>query len=94
MKPVRGVNIEPPVSAVVNTIEPLIYMAEQGQGIACLPDFSVQRQIAKGTLMQVLAPHTRHSGLFRLLWPSSRYMTPKIRAFVDFMTENLFPDQS
>lgn len=93
LQPSRGVDFEPPVTAVVNTIEPLIYMAEQGQGIACLPDFSVQRQMAKGTLVQVLASHTRHSGVFRLLWPSSRHISPKIRAFVDFMTKNLFPNQ-
>lgn len=93
LKPVHSVNIELPVSAVVNTIEPLIYMAEQGQGIVCLPDFSVRPQMAKGTLVQVLAPYTEHSGLFRLLWPSNRYMTPKVRAFVDFMKKNLFLNQ-
>jgi DNA-binding transcriptional LysR family regulator len=27
----------------------------------------------------------------RLLWPSSRHLAPKLRAFVDFMGEKLFP---
>ena len=90
LKPIRGIKPELPVSAVVNTIEPLIYMAEQGHGIACLPDFAVRTQLAKGTLIQVLASHTRYSGTFRLLWPSSRHLSPKLRAFVDYMSENLF----
>lgn len=29
---------------------------------------------------------------FRVLWPTSRYLPPKIRAFVVFMAENLFAD--
>ncbi|MBB5191175.1 DNA-binding transcriptional LysR family regulator [Silvimonas terrae] len=81
---------ELPVSAVVNTIEPLIYMAEQGLGIACLPDFSIRPQLAQGRLVQVLAAHTRHSGTFRLLWPSSRHLSPKLRVFVDYMSAHLF----
>lgn len=32
----------------VNTIEPLISMTEQG--IACLPDLAVRRQLAEGAL--------------------------------------------
>ena len=78
-------------AAVVNTIEPLICLTEQGLGIACLPDFAVQRQLKEGRLRTVLDDHVRHSGAFHILWPSSRYMTPKLRAFVDFVADNLFP---
>jgi DNA-binding transcriptional LysR family regulator len=82
--------IDLPVTAVANTIEPLIHMAEQGLGIACLPDFAIRRQLADGTLVAVLGPHTPHSGVFRMLWPSSRYLSPKLRVFVDFMAQRLF----
>ncbi|WP_316977549.1 LysR family transcriptional regulator [Shumkonia mesophila] len=80
-----------PTAAIANTIEPLIHMAEQGLGIACLPDSAIRRQLADGTLRSVLDDHVRHAGLLRLLWPSSRHPSPKVRAFVDFMAENLFP---
>jgi DNA-binding transcriptional LysR family regulator len=79
-----------PTTAVVNTIEPLIHLAEQGLGIACLPDFAIRRQLAKRTLIAVLDDHIDHSGTFRMLWPSSRYLSPKLRVFVDFMAKNLF----
>jgi DNA-binding transcriptional LysR family regulator len=82
--------IDLPVTAVANTIEPLIAMAEQGLGIACLPDFAIRRQLADGTLVAVLGPHTPHSSVFRMLWPSSRYLSPKLRVFVDFMALRLF----
>lgn len=79
-----------PTTAVANTIEPLIYMAEQGHGIACLPDFAIRRQLVEGALVSVLESHLEHEGTFRLLWPSSRYLSPKLRVFVDFMARNLF----
>jgi DNA-binding transcriptional LysR family regulator len=85
-------DVELPTTAVVNTIEPLIDMAEQGFGIACLPDFALRRQLGAGTLVTVLDAHTDHSGTFRLLWPSSRHLSPKLRVFVDFMAQNLFTD--
>jgi len=81
---------EVPVAAVANTIEPLIAMVEAGLGIACLPDFAIRRQLAEGRLCAVLAEYTEHEGTFRLLWPSSRYMSPKLRVFVDFMARHLF----
>jgi len=87
----KDIDIDLPQTAVVSTIEPLIYMAEQGLGIACLPNFAIRRQLEKGILVAVLADHTHHEGVFRLLWPSSRYVSPKLRAFVDFMAKYLFP---
>jgi DNA-binding transcriptional LysR family regulator len=87
----RGRNdLDLPTTAVANTIEPLIYMAEQGLGIACLPDFAIRRQLEEGTLVAVLDAHIDHAGAFRILWPSSRYLSPKLRVFVDFMARNLF----
>jgi len=79
-----------PTTAVANTIEPLIDMAAQGHGIASLPDFAIRRQLEDGTLVPVLDRYIRHEGTFRILWPSSRYLSPKIRVFVDFMAEHLF----
>ncbi len=78
-----------PVAAVASTIEPLITMAENGLGITCVPDFAVRRQLADGALVQVLSRFTEHTGRFRALWPSSRYLSPKVRAFVDFMGAHL-----
>lgn len=80
---------ELPVSSTASTLEPLISMAEAGLGIACLPLFTIGRQIADGTLVSVLADHVENVGEFRILWPSSRQLSPKIQVFVRFMAENL-----
>jgi DNA-binding transcriptional LysR family regulator len=83
-----------PETAIVNTMEPLICMAEQGLGIACLPDFAIRQQLATGALQTVLGDFVAHSGPFRLLWSSSRHLSPKLRAFVDFRATHLFAQQT
>lgn len=87
--PAKG-KLELPVSSMASTLEPLVSMAEQGLGLACLPLFTIHGQIAEGRLVPVLADHIEDVGEFRILWPSSRHLSPKIRAFVAFMSENLF----
>jgi DNA-binding transcriptional LysR family regulator len=86
-----GVEIELPKTAVASTLEPLIYMAEQGLGVAYLPDFAIGRQLREGLLVTVLDDYTDRSGPLRVLWPSSRHLAPKLRAFVDFLAANLIP---
>jgi DNA-binding transcriptional LysR family regulator len=86
-----GIEIELPKTAVASTLEPLIHMAEQGLGIAYLPDFAIRRQLREGLLVTVLDDYTDRSGPLRALWPSSRHLAPKLRAFVDFLAANLVP---
>jgi DNA-binding transcriptional LysR family regulator len=86
-----GVEAELPRTAVVNAIEPLISLAEQGLGIAYLPDFAISRQLREGVLVTVLDDCTDRSGPLRVLWPSSRHLSPKLRVFVDFLVANLVP---
>jgi DNA-binding transcriptional LysR family regulator len=93
--PLRGehadIENELPKTVVASTLEPLIYMAEQGMGIAYLPDFAINRQLREGLLVPVLDDYTDRSGPLRVLWPSSRQLAPKLRAFVDFLAANLVP---
>jgi DNA-binding transcriptional LysR family regulator len=79
-----------PVSAAASTLEPLISLAEAGLGLVCVPDFAIRRQLADGSLVTVLAEHIEHKGVFRAVWPSSRYVAPKLRAFIDFLAAHLF----
>ena len=84
-----GIEGELPKTAVASTLEPLIYMAEQGLGIAYLPDFAIAHQLRERLLVTVLDDYTDLSGPLRVLWPSSRHLAPKLRAFVDFLAANL-----
>lgn len=78
-------------TAIANTIEPLLLMAEGGHGIACLPDILVSEQVRAGKLVTILDDYVAHAGLMRIIWPSSRYLSPKLRCFIDFVAENFLP---
>ena len=80
-----------PTSMVCNNIETRVCFALQGLGIACLPDFAIRGAIADGSLLTVLNEQVQRTGTFHVLWPSGRQVTPKIRVFVDFLCERVFP---
>jgi DNA-binding transcriptional LysR family regulator len=82
-------NLTLPETMTANTIEPLVYLAEMGFGIACLPPFAVSAQLDRGTLVPLLDGHMRETGEFAALWPTSRQLSPKVRAFVTFLAEHL-----
>jgi DNA-binding transcriptional LysR family regulator len=86
----NALRISLPTTTVASTLEPLIHLAQNGFGITCLPSFAVATLIADGKLISVLDDFTAEAGVFRVLWPTSRYLSPKIRVFVDFMADNLF----
>ena len=75
-----------------NHVDTLLHFAESGLGIAALPDFAVRAALAAGRLQSLLEGHRQHDGAFRILWPSSRHLTPKLRAFIDFLATHVFPE--
>lgn len=86
----REVKLDLPVTTVASTLDPLIFLAERAFGITCLPPFAVSPELAEGKLVSLLEDYLRETGTFRVLWPTNRYLSPKVRAFVDFMAANLF----
>ncbi|MFK3724286.1 LysR substrate-binding domain-containing protein [Pseudomonas monteilii] len=77
-----------PVTMVCSNVEALIYLAQAGRGIECVPDFAVKDSLADGRLEKVLSSSLVGGSTFHVVWPSSRQMAPKVRAFVDFVVEN------
>lgn len=68
-----------------NNIEALKCAALRGIGIACMPDFLVREELAAGRLCEVLPAQVSLSGRFNAVWVSSRQLSPKVRAFVDWL---------
>lgn len=89
--PFRGVaaSVEPkiPVTMVCNNIEMLIHAARMGQGLACVPEFAVRKDLEEGRLRSIMAPQLERTLQMQVVWPSSRFLTPKLRAFIDFICE-------
>ena len=90
-KPAIGTGLpELPATMVCNTSAALLDVARAGLGIACLPDFMVRQAVSTDELWCILDEFIEHQGTFRLLWPSSKYLSPKVRVFIDFMINTLF----
>ncbi len=73
-----------------NNMEALRGATVRGLGIGCLPDFLAREPLASGALRTILMDHIDGPGQFRLLWPSNRNLSPKVRVLVDFLSERLF----
>lgn len=80
-----------PTSMICNNIETRVCFAVQGLGITCLPDFAIRDALADGHLHTVLDKYVQRTGAFHVLWPSGRQASPKIRVFIDFLNERVFP---
>lgn len=72
-----------------NNVEAIFGATVRGLGIACMPDFLVREALADGRLQSVLADQIGGGGQFKALWPSSRHLSPKVRAFVDHLDLHL-----
>ena len=67
----------------------LIRAAKRGLGIACVPDFTVRESLASGTLCVLLEREVSQEMTWWVLWPASPRPSPKLSAFVDFLSQRL-----
>ncbi|ORU01703.1 LysR family transcriptional regulator, partial [Klebsiella pneumoniae] len=75
----------------VNNIEAAIRLSAAGMGIAYVPDFVVREAMDEGQLQEVLPGCCDKDGHFSVLWPASRYLSPRIRCFIDFIAAAEIP---
>lgn len=75
---------------ISNNMEALRDAVERGLGIGLMPDFLAKVAIEERRLSPLLLEYLEGPAQFHLLWPSNRHLSPKIRAFVDFLSERLF----
>jgi DNA-binding transcriptional LysR family regulator len=89
LRPARSASgdVQLPMTMVASSLDALLHLVLDGRGITCLPDFAVKAALAQGLLVPVLDTYMTRSTTFRVVWPSSKQMAPKVRAFVDFVVE-------
>jgi len=79
-------------SYVVNDFGLAQALAEADAGVALLPQFATVDAVAAGRLVPVLIDwKPTVSGRLTMLWPASRHVAPRVRAFVDLASERLAP---
>jgi DNA-binding transcriptional LysR family regulator len=63
----------------------LVTLARAGLGLAQVFDFLVEEDVARGTLVEVLAAHRGVSRPFALLYPKAVKPVAAVRAMIDFI---------
>jgi DNA-binding transcriptional LysR family regulator len=71
-----------------NATEVVSYLAQKGKGIAFLPTFIIREALDEGELLTVLDDFLDKTVTFWMLWPASRYTSPKLRVFIDHMSKH------
>jgi len=74
--------IDLPARVRANDVRLVRQAALGGVGIAHLPTFCVQEDVAHGRLHRILSAYTPEVGGLHLVYPHSRLLAPKVRAFV------------
>lgn len=74
-----------PATMICNNLEMLIHATRQGLGIACVPEFAIHDALQAGELVSILPDQVQRTLNIQVVWPSSRHLTPKLRAFIDFV---------
>lgn len=72
-----------------NDLEVVHQLIERGLGIGLLPTLGRDAAISAGRLVRILPECQSPGGNFGLVWPASRHLAPRVRAFVDLATEVL-----
>jgi DNA-binding transcriptional LysR family regulator len=82
-----------PLQAITmaNSIGVVKAMAENGQGVAMLPAFICKQGLLSGNLMRVLPNWQGSADPVHLVYPQQRFMSPKLRAFLDLAMLELKP---
>jgi DNA-binding transcriptional LysR family regulator len=64
-----------------------VTLAKHGAGLFQTYRFIIERELAEGSLVEVLQPFAGRSRPFTLLYPQGRHMPLRLRAFVDFIMD-------
>jgi len=71
-----------------NSGETLRQLCLTGNGIACLSDFMINRDLSEGTLVEVMADKVLPVDMpFNAVYYSDRAVNSRIRSFIDFVSE-------
>ncbi len=73
----------------INDADSAMITAEAGEGITMALSYMVAERIRQGSLVQVLTDVTPPAVPVHLVYPQSRFLAPKLRAFTDFVAPRL-----
>ena len=89
--PITGAPFERDVAGVLSlgSNDAIVDAALAGAGLVQLHEYMAEPHLRSGALMQVLAEYAVDAWPISVLFPSTRRLSPKVRAFVDFAVATL-----
>lgn len=96
MKNVKGEREEVELRARMycNNADAMLETLAAGLGLALVPDFICSTHLKDGKLVRVLPGWRVKPLTLHVIYPHSRHVTAKVRAFVDFMVEKFGPGRA
>jgi DNA-binding transcriptional LysR family regulator len=80
-------NIGIPATVAVNAAESYISAAKLGLGMIQIPRYHAEKDLAEGTLVQVLPDFPPMQTPVSLLYPRNRQLSPRVRVFIDWLVK-------
>jgi DNA-binding transcriptional LysR family regulator len=71
-----------------------LQLVRAGLGLAYLPEWIVAQELASGALTHLFPDYTTFAPRVYAVYTSRKYMTTKVRTFIDFVSEALAADDS
>ena len=75
-----------------NSADAVYHAALAGLGVARLSLYLVADDLAAGRLIRLLPRYSHEKADILAVYPTRRHLSPKVRAFVDFLVERLQAD--
>ncbi|KGL57875.1 MULTISPECIES: LysR family transcriptional regulator [Pantoea] len=82
-------NVHNPAMITADSASSLLAFVLAGTGVALLPAWLVQDEVAKGKLTQLLPDHHFPRQGIYALYPNTRHVPEKVRTFIEFLHDRL-----
>ena len=82
-------SVRVPVRLAASSGDFLLRAALAGEGLILLPTFYLQKALRSGELTQVLTDHSWPELSAYAVYPPTRHLSRRVRAFIDFVAERL-----
>jgi DNA-binding transcriptional LysR family regulator len=83
----RDIRVAPAPRFVTNSADAAIQYAEQGGGLTRVMAYQAEGSLKRGRLKIVLAKFEQPALPIHIVYPTSRLLSAKVRAFIDLVTE-------
>ncbi|MEN4240331.1 LysR family transcriptional regulator [Serratia marcescens] len=87
-------NLDLPRNMIFNNTHAGLRAAVDGLGVAHLPVYVAEQAFQQGLLIPLLTDFMLPLGAMTLIWSSNRHLSPKVRAFSDFISSELAAGRS